>query len=460
MDDNFVGRIKSIQGQIVRVDIETETPPEITEILVCKEDPDVRLEVYAYTQNSILCLSLSQNYKIFRNMPLYTTKHPILFPVGNEVLGRVLNLYGDPQDNKGALNAKQKLSIYGKPPPLSTLKHDTTIQQTGIKALDFLAPFLKGSKIGLIGGAGVGKTVLITEIIHNITKEHQGVSVFAGIGERIREGQELVKSLDEAKVLANIAVILGEMSENAAIRFRVANAATTLAEYFRDNEKKDVLLFFDNIYRFVQAGSELANLIGTIPSELGYQASLQTELGSIEERLVPTINGAITSIQAIYVPSDDFSDPGVASVMSYLDAVVALSRNVAQLGLYPSVDLLKTSSALLSSPVYIGEEHYHLITRFQQVIARYNELSRISAILGESELSAEDQITFKRARKLTNYMTQPFFVTESQTGKKGAYVAREQIIADVKTILSGQIDALPDEKLLYIGSLKDGGLVT
>ncbi len=454
MDSNYIGKIKSISGQIVKVEVESDTLPEIGEILTSTEDPNIRLEVYAYLNNHLLCLSLTENNNIYRNMSIITTKKPILLGVGPGLLGRVINLFGDPQDNKGPIQYKAQLPIYIKPPTFNVLKNSPTIQETGIKAIDFLSPFLKGSKVGFIGGAGVGKTILITEIIHNVTNAHHGVSVFAGIGERVREGQELLENLEKSRILPNIALILGEMSENAAVRFRVASAAATLAEYFRDAEKRDVLLFIDNLYRFVQAGNELSTLTGAIPSEQGYQPTLQSELGYLEERLVSTLNGSITSIQTVYVPADDMTDPGVHSLMSYLDAVVVLSREVAQLGRYPAIDLYATSASILSTPAYIGQDHYELITRFQQTLSRYKELERIVAILGEAELSVSDQLTYARAKRLINYMTQPFFVTAAQTGRPGVYVTRAQTIADVKSILEGRLDKVPEDKVLYIGALK------
>ena len=392
-------------------------------------------------------------------MAIITTKKPILIPVGSKVLGRAMDIFGVEEDSKGAIVGDDYLPIYSKAPIFNTLKNLTEVLETGIKVIDFSSPFLKVGKIGFIGGAGVGKTVLISELIHNITQTQKGVSVFAGIGERIREGQELLTNLEEAKVLSQITLILGQMGSNAAVRFRVASAATTIAEYFRDVEKKDVLFFIDNIYRFVQAGNEVSTLTGNIPSEQGYQATLQTELANIEERLVTTINGAITSIQTIYVPADDLTDPGVYSLISYLDSVVVLSRSVAQLGLYPAVDILQSSSSLQSMPAFIGQEHYNLITAFRQVIDRYNQLSRIVAILGNSELSTQDQTIFSRAKRLTNYLTQPFFVTEGQTGRKGAFVPRKTVLADVRMILEGKLDNVPEEKLLYIGSLADAKLV-
>lgn len=392
-------------------------------------------------------------------MAIFTTKNSLLIPVGSKTLGRVMNLFGEEEDGKGKINYDQLLPIYSRTPTFNILKGSTQVLETGIKIIDFVAPFLKGGKIGFVGGAGVGKTVLISELIHNITSATAGVAIFAGIGERTREGQELAENLASSKVLDKVTLIFGQMGENAAIRFRVATAAAAIAEYFRDVEKKDVLFFIDNIYRFVQAGNEVSTLLGTIPSEQGYQATLQTELGGLEERLVSTVNGTITSIQTVYVPSDDLTDPGVSSLISYLDSIVTLSRSVAQTGHYPAVDLLQSSSSILSVQSIIGEKHHSLITEFQQLINRYDQLSRIVAILGTAELTTKDQMVYNRAKRMINYLTQPFFVTQDQTGRKGVYVPKEQMLGDVELILNGRLDEVPEDRLLYIGSLKEAGIL-
>lgn len=459
MDDNYVGKVRAVAGQIVKIEAEGTKLPNIGEILTNHKDPDIQLEVYSYTNSEIYCLSLTEITKIYRNMPIHNTTSQLTIPVGSATLGRVMNLFGEDQDGKGPIKTAVKLPIYDRGPTFNTLKSTTEMLETGIKVIDFVTPFVKGGKIGLIGGAGVGKTVLINELLHNIAGKSNGVAVFAGVGERVREGHELFRSLEESKVLSKISILYGAMGENPAVRFRIASAAATLGEYFRDQEKKDVLFFIDNIYRFVQAGNELATLLGHIPSEQGYQSTLQSELGNIQERLVSTVNGSITTIQTVYVPSDDLSDSGVASIISYLDSVITLSRPVAQLGLYPAVDLLQSSSSILSSPALIGQEHYDLITNFQQILTRYNQLQRIVAILGEAELSAEDQQIYGRAKKLVNYMTQPLTVTEQQTGKKGKFVPRQNTIYDIKLILNGTLDKIDPEKFLYIGSLKEARLI-
>lgn len=455
----IIGKVKGVKGQIVKIELETDQIPNISDILTSIDDPTVFLEVYSYANNIVYTLSLTDINKIYRNMIIYNTNAPLSIPVGSETLGRVMNLFGQEQDGKGPIKSKSRSGIYDRAPLFNTLQSSPQVLETGIKVVDFVAPFLKGGKIALVGGAGVGKTILITELIHNITGSIKAVSVFAGIGERTREGFELYKNLESTKTISNISLIFGQMGENSAVRFRIASAAATLAEYFRDDEKKDVLMFIDNIYRFVQAGNELSTLLGNIPSEQGYQSTLQGELGNIQERLVSTVSGSITTIQAVYIPSDDLADAGVAGIISYIDSVITLSRSVAQSGLYPAVDLLSSTSSILSNPALIGNEHYRLITSFQQVLDRYNQLQRIVAILGESELSGEDQVYYSRAKKLINYMTQPLFVTESQTGRKGVFVPRQNTLQDINLILSGKLDNIDADKLLYIGSLKDAGLI-
>lgn len=461
---NYIGSVKSVVGQIVEIQVESDRLPELTEILTSPEDPDIYLEVYSYTNTTLLCLSLTDISKIYRNMQVVTTESPLKIPVGKNILGRIINLFGEEEDGQGPIKSSITLPIYSKAPTFNVVENSPQVLETGIKVVDFVAPFLKGGKIGFIGGAGVGKTVLLTELIHNITSQSglnkkKTVAVFAGIGERIREGQELYQTLQNSRTLPQICLIFGQMGENAAIRFRVASAAATIGEYFRDEEKKDVLFFIDNIYRFVQAGNEVSVVLGNIPSEQGYQSTLQTELGSIQERLISTVNGSITSIQTVFVPSDDLSDAGVSGIISYFDSLITLSRSVAQLGLYPAVDLLASSSSILSSPYLIGQDHFSLITQFQQILTRFSALERIVAILGESELAAQDQIIYKRAKILINYLTQPLFVTEQQTGRKGCYVPRLTTINDIKIILSGKLDHLPPERFLYISSLKEAKLI-
>lgn len=455
MDDKFQmrGYIKSAIGQIAEVEVDSPNPPSAFEILTSPDDNSVKLEVFLQSNNSVFCLILSESSKLYRNMPVVGTGSGLKIPVEN-VLGRAINLFGLPQDGQGDLNSAIFKPIYSKSPPLSTVRPSIEILETGIKVLDFLTPFTKGGKIGFIGGAGVGKTIIMTELIHNVTLKHSGVSVFAGVGERIREGQELYQRLTEAKVLDQTALIFGQMNENAGIRFRVALAAATIAEYHRDSLKKDVLFFMDNMFRYVQAGNELSTLLGTIPSEQAYQATMQTEISSLEDRLVATENGSITSIQTVYIPADEITDAAVTAIMSFLDNAVVLSRNVAETGIYPPVDLSASSSSIVSRSI-LGDVHYDTLIEFQRLLDRYNKLSHIVAIIGESELSGDDEKLYKRAQKVINYLSQPFFVTEAQTGRKGAYVTKQTTIKDIKSILNGQLDTVPSEKFLFLGPLED-----
>jgi F-type H+/Na+-transporting ATPase subunit beta len=446
------GQIRSIRGQIAEVQIESEQLPALFEILTSAENPDVRLEVFYQSEEIAACLILTRAVGLYRGMKVYGTGSELKIPVGENILGRVINLFGEPQDGKILPPTQFQTSIYSKTPPLNTIKGGFQILETGIKAIDFLTPFVKGGKIGFIGGAGVGKTILITELIHNITAAHKGVTVFAGVGERIREGQELYQRLLSSKVMDRTVMILGQMNENAAIRFRVALAAAAIAEYFRDQQKQDVLFFIDNMFRFVQAGNEVSTLLGTIPSEQAYQATLQSEISSLEDRLVSTENGSITSIETIYVPSDEITDAGVNAVMSFLDTAIVLSRSIAQMGIYPPIDITQSSSSTLSRKL-IGEEHLQVLNRFQEYLDRYNKLSHIVSIVGESELSTSDRVLFTRIKKIANYFTQPFFVTEGHTGRKGVYVPRQTTISDIKQILSGKFDDVPPEKFLFIGAL-------
>lgn len=449
-----VGRIINIRGQIAEIRVESGKLPFLFEVLISPEDQGVKLEVFYQSNDISACLILSNPTSLYRGMMLIGSGSPLQISGSSNILGRVINFYGEPQDGQGPIMSSKSLPIYSKTPPLNTIRANDEILETGIKALDFLAPFSKGGRIGFIGGAGVGKTILMTELIHNITQRHDGVSVFAGVGERIREGQELYQRLVEAKVMQSTVMILGQMNENAAVRFRVALTATAVAEYFRDVEKKDVLFFIDNMFRFVQAGNEVATILGTIPSEQAYQATMQTEVGSLEDHLVSTDNGSITSIQTVYVPSDEITDAGVNTIMSFLDTAVVLSRSVAQMGLYPPIDITQSSSSTLSKRL-IGDEHFLVLTKFQEFLERYNKLSHIVAVVGESELSLPDQLVFNRIKKVINYFTQPFFSTENQTGRKGVYVPKKTTIEDIKAIFAGKVDTVPPEKLMYIGSLAD-----
>ncbi|MBU1000611.1 F0F1 ATP synthase subunit beta [Patescibacteria group bacterium] len=477
------GVITSINGQIAKVEIEGDIFPELFEILTSPEDPGVILEVFSQTEKSIFVQILSSPDKLCRNMKVSGSGSDLKIPVGQNVLGRVIDLFGVPRDNAGPINQERKMSIYSKAPPLNIVQSRYQILETGIKAIDFLTPVQQGGKVGFIGGAGVGKTILLTELMHNITlrqtskntsetnsvssntplpeaKETKPVySVFAGVGERIREGQELYERLKQSGSLSKTILVLGQMNENAAVRFRVAMAAAAEAEYFRDQLKSDVLFFIDNMFRFVQAGAEVATLLGTIPSEQGYQATLQTEVSTLEDRLIPTVNGSITSFQNVYVPADEITDAGVVAVMSFLDNVIVLSRSVAQKGIYPPIDLFQSSSST-SSKSFLGEIHFKALTEFQKLLENYNKLSHIVAIVGEEELSAGNRILYNRTKKIINYLTQPFFMTEKQTGRKGVYVSKDTTVNDITMILSGKLDNIPADKFMYIGSLADAKITS
>ncbi len=453
------GVITEVNGQIATVTIETDEFPDLLEILTSPEDPSVVLEVFSQSTKRIFCQILSNADKLYRGMKIYGTGSNLKVPVGKEVLGRVMDLFGKPVDKGGPIPPGAKASIYSKAPPLSIVKASFQILESGIKAIDFLTPIQRGGKAGFIGGAGVGKTILLTELLHNIAGgQNRMASVFAGVGERIREGQELYQRLKESGVLPKTIIILGQMNENAAIRFRVALAAVSQAEYFRDTLKEDVLFFIDNIFRFVQAGSEVATSLGTIPSEQSYQATLQTEISQLEDRLIPTANGTITSFQSVYVPADEITDAGVNAVMSLLDNAIVLSRSVAQKGIYPPIDLYQSSAGTLTRS-FLGEAHFKALTEFQKLLENYNKLSHIVAIVGEEELSPANRILYNRTKKIINYLTQPFFVTEQQTGRKGKIVSRETTVKDITVILSGSLDNIPAEKFMYIGSLAEAKII-
>ena len=460
------GIITSVNGQIARVEIEGDSFPSMLEILYCPDDPQVVLEVFSQSKLAIFCQILSSPDRLYRGMHVLGTGSDLKVPVGKDVLGRVIDLFGAPKDNGGQIPSNNKTSIYSKAPTLSIVQSSYQILETGIKAIDFLTPIQKGGKVGFIGGAGVGKTILLTELLHNITlhrpvqgkQEKEVYSVFAGVGERIREGQELYQRLKESQVLPKTIIVLGQMNENAAIRFRVALAAVAQAEYFRDVVKSDVLFFIDNMFRFVQAGAEVATLLGTIPSEQAYQATLQTEISVLEDRLIPTQNGAITSFQNVYVPADEITDAGVVAVMSFLDTAIVLSRSVAQKGIYPPIDLFQSSSSTLSK-AFMGEAHFKALTEFQKLLENYNKLSHIVAIVGEEELSAENRILYNRTKKIINFLTQPFFMTERQSSRKGVIVPRFTTINDIAMILSGKLDHVPADKFMYIGSLKEAKII-
>jgi F-type H+-transporting ATPase subunit beta len=448
------GHISAIRGDIVEVEFKGKKLAR-HDLLSLNEDPDTRLEVYSSTpNNSFLCISLTASTRLYRGAKVQQLGSGLEVPIGDELLGRVTDLFGNPIDGGGKISLNKKSPIYKSNPTYDQVSMKGEIQETGIKVIDFFTPVRKGGKIGLFGGSGVGKTVLLSELMHNVAFFHKGRSVFAGIGERIREGHELYETLKSTDVLPHVALVYGQMNEAAAVRFRVGFTAIALAEYFRDERKQDVLFFIDNIYRFAQAGNELSTLLNTIPSEDGYQATLAGEIGAFQERLVSTKEASITSVQAIYVPADDLTDSGVQAIVPYFDSVVTLSRAVYQEGRHPSVDILGSSSSLIE-PNIIGYEHYDAVLEADKLIERYNYLQRIVSIVGEAELSVEDKILYHRARKLLNYMTQDVFVVADQSGRPGKYIKREKTISNVRDILAGKVDNLSEEKLLYVGDLSE-----
>ena len=426
-------------------------------MLISKEDPSVKIEVYASASpNSFYCLSLTNTTKLHYSSKVISTEQPIKIPVGKEMLGRVIDTLGEPQDGQGEITTKDSNPIVAKDIKFADINVPQEILETGIKAIDFFTPIIKGGKAGLFGGAGVGKTVILSEIIHNIVilNPEENVSVFTGVGERTREGEELYSTLKENKVMQGVTLIYGSMGENPAIRFRTAFSGVTLAEYYRDVLAKNVLFFIDNVFRFAQSGYELSTLMNVLPSEGGYQATLNSEMASFHERLASTHKNSITAIEAIYVPADDLTDSGVQSIFPYLDSNIILSRTVYQEGRFPAIDILSSNSSALNMET-VGKEHYQTALDAQTILKKALALERIVALIGESELSIQDQILYKRAKFLKNYMTQNFSVVESQTEKKGVRVSTKDTVADVRAILDGKVDSLEPEDFLYIATLKD-----
>jgi F-type H+-transporting ATPase subunit beta len=400
------------------------------------------------------CVALAPTDGLVRGVKVTDTGEPISVPVGKEVLGRIFNLLGEPLDGLGAVNEKKRLPIHRTPPSFEEREAVTTIFETGLKVVDLLAPFAKGGKVGLFGGAGVGKTVLIMELIKSIASEHGGFSVFAGVGERTREGNDLWLEMKESGVLDKTVLMFGQMNEPPGARLRVALSGLTMAEDFRDSEGQDVLLFVDNIFRFVQAGSEVSALLGRMPSAVGYQPTLSNEMGDLQERITSTKKGSITSMQAIYVPADDFTDPAPVATFPHLDSTIWLSRQIAEMGIYPAVDPLKSTSRILD-PLTVGEEHYNAARDTQKVLQRYNDLQDFIAILGMEELSEEDKLIVGRARRLQRFLSQPFFVAEQFTGIKGKYVKIEDTVRSIKEILEGKHDHLPEQAFYMVGGIEE-----
>ncbi len=455
-----VGRIRGVLGQIVRVNCEGNHKPALRELLTAANDETIRLEAYAYENpETLYCLLLSEVDQIERDLLIVSTGTEINVPVGKAVLGRVIDLYGDVIDGGGPLAPAPRKTIYQHHTMSkgAEVVRPTEVLETGIKIIDFFAPLLRGGKMALVGGAGVGKTTLQEEILRNVVYEGTGVSVFAGIGERIREGHALWRSLLEHNVLDRTALIFGHINKNAAVRALTAASAATLVEHFRDEEKQDVLFFVDNVFRFLQAGSELSTLLSELPSEFGYQPSLQSDIAQFENRLYSTKDAYVTAVQTVYVPADEFGNPAVSVTMPHMDAVVILSREMTYEGRYPAVDpFYSTSSAL--NPKAVGQAHYDAATAAIETLNQYKQLARIVSIVGEEELSLENQQRYSRAQKLLNYMTQGFVSTETETGRPGVKVPRATVVADVQMILSGKLDAVPAEDFLYISDIKSANL--
>ncbi|MFA7159602.1 MAG: F0F1 ATP synthase subunit beta [Kiritimatiellia bacterium] len=462
MDNEHQGRIVQIIGNVVDVEFPAGELPLINVALRIKRDqPDDqgRMEVVAEVQQHlgddvVRCIAISTTDGLRRGNEVLNTRRPITVPVGQANLGRLFNVLGEPIDGLGKVDAEKFDSIHKAPPSLQEQEPKARILETGIKVIDLLVPYSRGGKIGLFGGAGVGKTVLIEELIHNIAVEHGGMSVFAGVGERTREGNDLWLEMKESKVLEKAILVYGQMNEPPGARLRVALTALTMAEHFRDDSGLEVLLFIDNIFRFAQAGQEVSTLLGRIPSAVGYQPTLSSEIGELEERITSTRRGSVTSVQAIYVPADDLTDPAPATVFSHLDATTVLSRAIAEQGLYPAVDPLDSSSKILSSEV-VGEEHYQVARNVQKTLQKYKELQDIIAILGVEELSDEDKLTVARARKIQHFLSQPFSVTEQFLNTPGKYVTVKETVRGFKEILEGRHDSLPEQAFFMVGSIDE-----
>jgi F-type H+-transporting ATPase subunit beta len=455
------GKITQVIGPVVDVEFPAGELPEIYNALIVEDTNANGQSVRLVTEvqqllgdNRIRSVAMDSSEGLVRGMKVFNTGAPISVPVGDATLGRILNVLGQPVDEAGEVNAAVHWPIHRSAPTLTQRTTEVEIFETGIKVIDLLAPYSKGGKVGLFGGAGVGKTVIIMELIHNIAQEHGGVSVFGGVGERTREGNDLYHEMKDSGVLEKVALVYGQMNEPPGARLRVALSALTVAEYFRDIAKQDVLLFIDNIFRFTQAGSEVSALLGRMPSAVGYQPTLATEMGELQERITSTKDGSITSIQAVYVPADDLTDPAPATTFGHLDATTVLSRQIAELGIYPAVDPLDSTSRALD-PKVLGEEHYRIARGVQATLQRYKELQDIIAILGMDELSDEDRNMVSRARRIQRFLSQPFFVAEGFTGTPGKYVKLEDTIRGFREILEGQHDDMPEQAFYMVGSIEE-----
>lgn len=451
-----VGKIISIEGQVVEVEF-SETKPAVNNILVSAKDSSIKMMVYSSAgDNTFFCFLFSPANGLERGAEVIDTKKQLMIPVGKEMLGRVVDAFGFPVDGGSPLSVKEFLPVYKNSLAYGEISSKQEILETGVKVIDFFCPLLKGGKIGLLGGAGVGKTVMLTELLHNVViskGDERSVSVFAGVGERTREAQELVETLAAKKALKKVALIIGPMGSSPAWRYLAAHSAATIAEYFRDSLSLEVLFFIDNVFRFAQAGNELSMLMRTIPSEDGYQPTLASEMAFLHERLVSTSRSAVSTVEAVYIPSDDLLDQAVQSVFSHLDTAVVFSRDVYQQNLLPAVDPLNSYSAALS-PQTAGELHYEVAREAKTLLQKAVAIERVVSLVGEAELSPEDLTIYRRARKIKNFMTQNLFVMEEQTGVPGQYVSLSETIADVSKILSGKWDDLPEDKFLYIGTIK------
>ena len=455
--DKTFGKIKSIAGPVVDVEFDVDSLPDIYNALTVdlQGGGKLTLEVAQHLgERTVRTVAMSSTDGLMRSMDVKDTGNPIMAPVGEKALGRIMNVTGEPVDSMGPIDSEKSYPIHREAPSFADQSTSTDLLETGIKVIDLVQPIPKGGKVGLFGGAGVGKTVVMKELIRSIAMEHGGRSVMAGVGERTREGNDLWLELMESNVLDKTALIYGQMNEPPGARLRVALTALSVAEYFRDEEGMDVLLFIDNIFRFVQAGSEVSALLGRMPSAVGYQPTLATEMGALQERITSTKKGSITSIQAIYVPADDYTDPAPATCFAHIDATTALSRQIAALGIYPAVDPLESSSTILD-PRIVGERHYEVATEVKRLLQKYKELQDIIAILGMDELSEEDKLTVARARKVQRFLSQPFFVAEQFTGMEGRYVPIAETVDGFGQILDGDCDDLPEQAFLYCGNIEE-----
>ncbi len=458
-----VGKVIQVIGPVLDVEFEPDHLPELYNALVVEQPggngvPPLRLvaEVQQHIgRNQVRAVAMSSTDGVVRGMEVVDSGGPITVPVGKAALGRILNVLGEPVDEGAAIpSSAERWPIHRETPKFVDLEPKTEVFETGIKVIDLIAPFVKGGKIGLFGGAGVGKTVVIQELINNVAKGHGGRSVFCGVGERTREGNDLYLEFKEANILENVALIYGQMNEPPGARLRVGLSGLTVAEYFRDVEGQDVLVFIDNIFRFTQAGSEVSALLGRMPSAVGYQPTLATEMGELQERITSTRKGSITSVQAIYVPADDLTDPAPATAFSHLDATVVLDRAIVELGIYPAVNPLSSSSRILDAQ-YLGERHYRVAVEVQRILQRYKDLQDIIAILGMDELSEEDKILVARARRVQRFLSQPFFVASQFTGRDGKYVKLEDTIASFERVVAGEFDQLPEQAFYMVGGIED-----